>query len=267
MLSPRWEGGSRSESEEVAHYHKELIPMRFGVISDLHNNLPALNAVLARMDDCDGILCCGDIIGIGPFPEEIVQRIAALPNLTAVRGNHDRYLLEGMPDAIPNDEHMGEGEMGMHRWEHARLSDASKAFLQTLPHRAEIELGGLRIAIMHYCMDERLRYINYTPDPTPEDLARMFARETADVILYGHDHAPCICRTDDRLYINPGSLGCPARDKNIARAGILFIENGQAEFSPLRIQYDAAATVAAIDAFAYPDHQPVKQFFYGVGSI
>ena len=238
--------------------------MKIGVITDIHNNLPALDAVLMRLMDCDRILCCGDIIGIGPHPEEVVQRLMAVPNLTAVRGNHDRYLLEGMPASVPNDEHMDEGEMGMHRWEHARLSAESVAFLRALPCRADLMLEGLHIAAMHYCMDADHRYINYTRNPSPADLDRMFAGETADVILYGHDHSPCIQRTDDSLYINPGSLGCPARDGNIARGGILAIENGHAAFTPLRIKYDAASVVADIDRYAYPSHAEVKQFFFGI---
>jgi len=238
--------------------------MKFGVITDIHNNLPALEAVLAHMLHCDGIICCGDIIGIGPHPEEVVQRLIALPNLTAVRGNHDRYLLEGMPSSVPNDEHMGEGEMGMHRWEHARLSEASVAFLRSLPCRADVDFGGLRIAVMHYCMSEDNRYVNYTPDPSPGDLLRMFASETADIILYGHDHAPCVQRAGGKLFINAGSLGCPARDGNIARGGILSIENDRADFTPLRVEYDAASVVTDIDRHAYPDFEAVKQFFFGI---
>ena len=238
--------------------------MNLGVITDIHNNLPALEAVLARIQDCDGIICCGDIIGIGPHPEEVVQQLMRVPNLTAVRGNHDRYLLEGMPTAVPNNEHMGEGEMGMHRWEHARLSVSSVQFLRSLPYRADIDFGGLHIAVMHYCMDDANRYVNYTPDPSPDNLLRMFAGETADIILYGHDHAPCVQRADGKLFINAGSLGCPARDTNIARGGILTIENGCADFTPLRVEYDAASVIADIDRFAYPDHQPVKQYFFGI---
>ena len=207
---------------------------------------------------------CGDIIGIGPHPEECVQRMMRIPNLTAVRGNHERYLLEGMPDSVPNDAGMSESEMGMHRWEHARLSAESVAFLHSLPFRADIELDGLRIAAMHYCMNSAHRYVNFTPNPSPADLARMFAGETTDVILYGHDHAPCVQRADGRLYVNAGSLGCPGREKSIARAGILTVENRNAQFAPLRAEYDAASVVADIDRHAYPACDEVKRFFFGI---
>ena len=237
--------------------------MKLGIISDIHSNLPALEAVLSHMQDCDGIICCGDVIGIGPFPEETVRRVAALDNLTCVLGNHDRYLTEGMPDTVPNDEHMDSGEMAMHRWEHARLSAASTAFLRSLPHRAELVPDGVRICALHYCMDAQRRYTNYTPSPTPDDLDRMFAGESADVILYGHDHAPCVQRSGRRLYVNPGSLGCPGRDRTIARAGILTLADGRADFTPLRVAYDSAAVVDAIHALEYPEHDVIAQIFYG----
>ena len=56
-------------------------------------------------------MSCGDIIGIGPYPEETVQYMRKLPNLTAVKGNHDKHLTDGMPTVVPNEERMDYGEM------------------------------------------------------------------------------------------------------------------------------------------------------------
>ena len=69
--------------------------MKIGIITDIHSNLPALKAVMERLDElnCDQIVCCGDINGIGPYPEETVQFMLNIPNLIAVRGNHEKYLL------------------------------------------------------------------------------------------------------------------------------------------------------------------------------
>ena len=60
--------------------------MKIGIITDVHNNVIALNSMLAVFEEegCDEIICCGDIIGIGPFPEETVQRIKSLPNIRCV---------------------------------------------------------------------------------------------------------------------------------------------------------------------------------------
>ena len=105
--------------------------MRYGIITDIHSNPTALRAVLRQLDrmNCDRIICCGDIIGIGPNPEETVQEMIGIPGLIAVRGNHEGYLLEGMPAVFPNEENMSYGEMEHHRWEHSLLSEGSVAFL------------------------------------------------------------------------------------------------------------------------------------------
>lgn len=80
--------------------------MKIGIITDVHNNIAALNAVLQRFRDanCEGIICCGDLIGGGAYPEETVSAIIGIPNMLAcVSGNHERYLTEGVPPEVPTN--------------------------------------------------------------------------------------------------------------------------------------------------------------------
>lgn len=241
--------------------------MKLGIITDIHNNLTALKAVTEKLNqmECDKIICCGDIIGIGPYPEETVQYIMQIPHFIAVRGNHEKYLLDGMPTAYPNDENMSLEEMKHHKWEHNLLSSESVAFLEALPYKADVEFEGFHISVMHYCMDRdgKYKYSNYKNSPSEEDLKNMFADVSGDIILYGHNHFRNICR-GDKFYINVGSLGCPAPDKNIARAGILTIENGNAEIQPLDVEYDVRSVIHAIDEMNYPDSDNIKKYFYGI---
>lgn len=115
--------------------------MKLGVITDIHNNLTALRAVVERLryHECDRIICCGDIIGIGPYPEETVQYMMQIPNLIAVRGNYEKY------------------------------------FLEKLPYRIDVEYEGYILSVIHYCMDYEGHYINYKTNPSEEDLKKMFA--------------------------------------------------------------------------------------------
>ena len=240
--------------------------MKIGVITDIHNNLPALNAVLLTLKErgCEEILCCGDLIGIGPYPEETIQKLMSLPALTAVYGNHDRYLTEGLPQTFPNDEHMDHEEMLHHRWEHELLSSESAAFLKSLPYRADITRLGRSISIMHYCMNAEQRYVNYTPNPTGNDLSRMFCGIESDIILYGHDHQRSIVHHNLRWYINAGSLGCPARDGNISRACVLTPSEENVQVEPIDVAYDAESVVHEIDRLNYPASGNIKKFFYGI---
>lgn len=238
--------------------------MKIGVFSDIHNNLPALEAILDQMSECEIIVCCGDLIGIGPHPEETVQRILRIPNLISVQGNHDRYFTEGLPSSVPNDEDMQEGEIGMHLWEHARLSEASANFLRGLPLQAQFTAGGLNFAVQHYAIEADRRYAAFAPAPDGDTLNRLFSAEEADVILYGHDHAPCTAAFGQRLFVNPGAAGCPGRERHIARAAILNVENHRADVRPLEIPYDAASVATDIGREAYPDHAAVRKFFFGI---
>jgi len=239
--------------------------VKIGVITDIHNNVAALKAAVEYLyqQGCVHIICCGDIIGIGPHPEETVQYLRSLSNVTAVRGNHETYLLEGMPDAVPNEERMDWEEMKHHKWEHSLLSAESVAYLKSLPYGVDMTCEGFRIAVMHYCMDRDGHYVRYTPEPSETDLEKMFADVDADVILYGHDHRRWIC-CGKRMFVNVGSLGCPAKDGNIARAGILTIEEGRADIQPVDVAYHVQNVIRDIDEIQYPDAENIKKYFYGV---
>lgn len=239
--------------------------MKLGIITDIHNNYIALKAIVEKLQklNCDKIICCGDIIGIGPYPEETVQYMMQIPNLIAVRGNHEHYLLSKMPSEYPNEEQMSLEEMKHHKWEHSLLSPESITFLRKLPYQSNIEYEGYRLSTIHYCMDYDGHYINYTPNPSEANLKNMFDNINSDIILYGHDHRRNIC-TDEKLYINVGSLGCPTQDINIARAGILNIKNGKIDVEILDLEYDVNSVISRIDEIKYPAADNIKKFFYGI---
>lgn len=241
--------------------------MKLGIITDIHNNLTALKAVMTKLNQmkCDKIICCGDIIGIGPCPEETVQYVMQIPNLIAVRGNHEKYLLEGMPSEYPNEENMGYEEMKHHKWEHGLLSEKSIAFLKSLPYKTDFDLENKKISVLHYCMDHNGHYINFKTNPSENELKRMFQNIDSDIIIYGHNHSRNICKSD-KIYINVGSLGCPAQDKNIARGGIADIENGIVEIQPIDIKYDVNPIINRMDKLNYPDAANIKKYFYGIWS-
>lgn len=239
--------------------------MKLGIITDIHNNYTALKVVVEKLQqlECDKIICCGDIIGIGPYPEETVQYMMQISDLIAVRGNHEKYLLEGMPNEYPNEEQMGLGEMKHHKWEHSLLSTKSIDFLRELPYQVTLECEGHSLSIMHYCMDSDGHYINYKSNPSEDDLKSMFDSIKSDIIMYGHDHCRNICK-GDKLYINVGSLGCPSKDINIARAGVLKIEKGNVEVEPIDVEYDVNSVIDTIDKISYPEADNIKKFFYGI---
>ena len=241
--------------------------MKIGILADIHNNVVALDAVLQEFErqGCEKVVCAGDIIGIGPYPEETVQKMMSIPNLIAVRGNHEKYLGGGMPSEYPNDEGMDYDEMEYHKWEHQRLSPSSIEFLKKLPYRADFNEHGKKISVMHYCMNQKNQYVHYTPNPTETELLELFPEPDQDIVIYGHDHARMICHNQNRWFINSGSLGCPAKDKDVARAAILeMAENNHISVYSIEVKYDAAKVVEHIDRIKYPSFADIKKFFFGV---
>jgi Predicted phosphoesterase len=238
--------------------------MKIGIITDVHNNVIALNSILQLFEqkECDEIICCGDIIGIGPFPEETVQRIKSHANMKCVLGNHEQYLKNGMKKPYPDG--MDENEGLHHIWEHSLLSDDSKEYIKQLPYRLHLSIGDFKIAVVHYSISEDNRYINYKPNPDIEDCEKMFSNIDADIILYGHDHSGSVIYGNDKIYINCGSLGCTNTNEGIAQGGILTINHGKPAFEKVFAKYDLQRVLECIESIKYPAYEDIKKIFYGV---
>jgi putative phosphoesterase len=235
--------------------------MKIGIITDIHNNLIALESVLECLNNekCDKIICCGDIIGIGPYPEETVQRIMKIRNFIGVRGNHERYLIEGVDS---NMDEMDESEKEHHLWEHSRLSQSSIDFLRALPYSRDLHICGKKITILHYAMNDKKRFVNHKASNI-DDLIKIYEGVDSDIIIYGHEHKRNICN-GDKLYVNVGSLGCPASDKNIARFGILNISENCLTIDAKEVTYDVKQVVDKINEYNYPAADAIKKIFYAV---
>lgn len=240
--------------------------MKIGIIADIHNNVIALEAILQEFarQNVEKVICAGDIIGIGPYPEETVQKMMTIPNLLAVRGNHEGYLLAGLPKRFPNVENMSYEEREYHRWEHQCLSSSSIAFLQKLPYQIEFNELGKKLVIMHYGMDQNHQFVHIVDGINEKELGKIFPQHDQDIVIYGHDHSRMIAQAQTKWFINAGSLGCPAIEQNIARAAILEIaENGQIIINVLDVRYDVAKVIKKIDQLRYPTYKEVKKIFFG----
>lgn len=114
--------------------------MKIGVISDIHSNIDALEAVFKffKSNSINIIICLGDIIGIGPYPEKCVDFLMNCANikLFCVQGNHENYLINGIKrhnhkDSAP----MKEEELSVHYWNHLRLNEKEKNYIINLKKR------------------------------------------------------------------------------------------------------------------------------------
>lgn len=239
--------------------------MKIGIITDIHSNIQALNAILNELDkqNVERIICCGDIIGIGINPEETVQTLLKRKEvLIAVRGNHEQYLLNGFPKEVhDNKRKMSEIEIKNHKWNHSKLSEQSIDFLSQLQISQDIELAGKRFYIVHYPQQADGTYKKHIKNPSVMDNVEMFKENDADIFLYGHTHTFSVNNINDKWYINTGALGCPMKS-NIARAGILEINDEKIKFNSINVEYNVKEVIDEINKLKFPFYEEILKIFY-----
>jgi diadenosine tetraphosphatase ApaH/serine/threonine PP2A family protein phosphatase len=230
--------------------------MRVAVISDIHANLPALEATAEAIagEGVDRIWCLGDLVGYGPCPNECcawVQEHAAV----CLSGNHDL----GVIGTLPLDDFAGDAAIAA-RWGQSVLEPEARAYLSALPSSAVTEGVGL--------------FHGSPRDPVWEYILSWEAARDAihdsgtDVTIVGHSHVPLaiplegtegghapagteIDLTGSRWLLNPGSVGQP-RDGDPGAAWLLLdLDGRRASFR--RTPYDVERTQAAIRAAGLPE--------------
>jgi predicted phosphodiesterase len=184
--------------------------MKLAVLTDVHANLPALEAALDDIDaeGVDLLVHLGDAIAIGPFPAECLDRLLNIRNARLVIGNHDEYFVHGLPQ--PRPSWMSEGEVEHQNWTHRQIDPALRPVVGRWPYRLHHDFG-VATTFVHYPLDASGRkFAPFMTNPTPADLDKsfaVFAPDASSLNFYGHDHHFSDLVGQAR-YVNPGSLGC-----------------------------------------------------------
>ena len=199
---------------------------KYGVISDIHSNYPALREVMRRLDaeGVDDILCAGDIVGYNSMPNEVIKLLRDR-GTTCILGNHDRSA------AREDYTSMNALAATALRWTVSQLKPENIDFLKSLHESAE--LG--EIAIFHGSP--------FGPDDyTYEDLVdeRLAAYSCKPFTVLGHTHIPFVKRMSSATVLNPGSVGQP-RDGDARASCIVLSESKQ---SIVRVPYDVEEIIS-----------------------
>ncbi|HLF26558.1 MAG TPA: YfcE family phosphodiesterase [Anaerolineae bacterium] len=180
--------------------------MRVLLLADVHANWDALLAVQRAEPQPDAVLFAGDAVGYGPDPAPCVRWLLAHATL-AVRGNHDEALITQQRAGVPAELEDAAAETLAYARRIVPESDRER--LSRWPVSASMALGGARFHAVHGTPVDPLRgELNPATCSAPE-LHALFDPIAADIILLGHTHVPAIRQLDDRLIVNPGSLGQP----------------------------------------------------------
>jgi putative phosphoesterase len=214
--------------------------MRIAVISDVHGNLTALEAVIADLRETapDLVLHGGDLAGPGSRPAEVVDRIRTL-GWPGVLGNTDEMLFR--PESLPQFPLAGKiEEMAAHT--RAAVGADRLAWLQSLPLR-HVQ-GGL--ALVHASPDSTWR--SPAPQAADEELAAAYRSLNSPLVVYGHIHRPFIRAAGGMTIANSGSAGLPYDGDR--RACYLLLDDNRPQFR--RVEYDVESEVSAVRASGLP---------------
>lgn len=232
-------------------------------MTDVHGNLPALRAALCviRREGYDVIYHTGDAIGIGPYPAEALDVLLNTPRMVMLMGNHEARFAEGLPQQPPPE--MSDIEFTHRRWVNSVLDPALRPVVASWPYCIRASFDGLRVTFIHYGLEEPgWTFVPVVQDPTPADLDRMFAGQTADLVFYGHHH-PVSDITGRARYVNPGSLGC--FPEPLARFAVLEIAaHGGYMLEKRAVPYDITEVLRELTRRRVPAREHIYRAFFGV---
>jgi putative phosphoesterase len=226
---------------------------RVAVITDIHANLPALQAALGRIDELgvDAIYCGGDLVGYGPHPNEVCALISER-EIPTIYGNYDHAIARDLEDCgcayvTPHDRALGQQSVD---WTLAHTDQASKDFMGDLPFDLLFDVGATAVHLVHGSP----RKVNeYLFEDKPASLYERLARaEDADVLVFGHTHKPWVHDYGGVRFVNCGSVGKP-KDGDPRGAFALLEANGDGMRVTIeRVEYDAAAVAREVAEAGLP---------------
>lgn len=237
--------------------------MRYALISDIHANLEALDAVLADIDargDADAILHLGDLVGYSSNPNAVIDRLRERA-VAGIAGNYDSTVATDYKHCGCKSESPRQEELAHISYEYTRatVTPDRKRWLGALPFSLDLRpLGGHasgpRLVLVHGT--PTLNTLYWTEDRSDDFCRKMAAHvglEAGDAIAFGHTHKPWHRVVDGIHCINTGSVGRPKDGDWRAGYVRLTLGAGDANVEFVRVPYDIDATVAGVREAGLPE--------------
>jgi putative phosphoesterase len=222
--------------------------MRTAIFSDIHGNLPAIEAVLEDIhkQHPDRVYCLGDLVGYASSPNEVTERIRR-EGFPTVMGNYDDGVGVDRDECGCAYKEALDRELGQQslEWTKAHTTDGNKAFLRTLVPEIRFDIDGKRVLLVHGSPRKMNEYL--FEDRAISSFQRHAQSSNADVIVFGHTHVPYTKTVDGVLFVNIGSVGKPKDgDPRACYAVFDFAGETAPAVTFRRINYDISAAAEAI---------------------
>jgi len=237
--------------------------MRYALISDVHANLPALDAVLsdiANRSDVDCVYHLGDLVGYAPWPNEVTDRLRNA-RIAGVAGNYDSAVATDYKHCgcRYEDAHQEELSHRSYAWTRERVTAATKRYLGDLPFRIDLRplgghITGPTVTLLHG--SQLLNTVYVTEDRSDDFLAQVgngVGARAGDVVAFGHTHLPWHREVAGVHFVNAGSVGRPKDGDWRAGYVVLDVGNTLTTVEFRRVEYDVDTAANAILASTLPD--------------
>jgi putative phosphoesterase len=216
--------------------------MRLAFISDIHSNILALLNILRDIteQETDGIYCLGDLVGYGPYPNQVIDAIRHL-RVPTVMGNYDEGVGYDRGDcgcAYVSEEEKRNGQVSID-WTTDQVTPHNKEYLRSLHNDISLEIDGIKFLLVH---GSPRRINEYLYEDRPEDsLRRALDGHEVDVLLCGHTHKPYHRVIDGVHVINDGSVGKPKDGDPRACYGLVDTDGLEVEFRRVKYKVEEVA--------------------------
>lgn len=222
-------------------------------VSDIHGNLPALEAAFAdaKARGARQVVCAGDLTGYGPFPGEVCRFLEGR-RIPAILGNYDEKVIEAAKQGRSAAAKMKEKKRKILRWTAAHLDGWARGYLAGLPDHLTLRVpGGRRALVVHgspLSVDDPIY-----PSITRRGLDAKLGNAQPDILVCGHTHIPFVKRIGGVLVVNCGSAGQPVDgDPRPAYALVHTGQGAEIRGRILRFEYDRGRTISALKKTSLP---------------
>lgn len=249
--------------------------MNIAILADIHGNSIALDAVIAdieRFGGADEYWILGDLVALGPDPDGVLKQLDALPNVRAIRGNTDRYVVSGelpwprLPD-VEKDPALFQLHFRIARsfaWTAGAVAAAGGlARLRELPLELRLQLpDGTRVLAIH-AQPGADDGTGIHPGLSDQELAALLGGVEADLVFVGHTHTPFDRTVGNLRVVNPGSVSNPFPPD--LSAAYVLLNAGEAGYKIAfrRAHYDLDAVIEAVREVDHPSAEYIIGFMKG----
>ena len=223
--------------------------MVLGVVSDIHANVIALEAVLEELKrhGAETILCLGDLVGYGPSPNETIELVRSENLLCTLGAADERIAFDFARQKLPRE---GVADATL-EWTRTVIEPRHVEFLRGLPVQQRLNTPAGRLRFFHGSPESPTERINLNQDPIR--LGQLLERNRSSILVCGGTHVPFARQIPKGWVVNPGSVGLslngePGADYALLRIG----EGGEVEVAMDKVEYDFAAVAFDIIAWGLP---------------